>query len=335
MFCPACEQFKEKKCHWSSHQWKAYRVDVVVGGYERNCCKECSDEKGWYHNKKYENASAEEKQRIADVRAAEIARKEDAEAASAAMARAFFAAYAGTQASAAKATRAAEAERQREAREAELAEEWANAAKAEMDKRAAEARKAKAEKGGPPPPPPPPPSPKECTPWKPDLHEMKTQRKASITWIKKNVDESFWAKTHAHLSELNKKHRDELIELNESMGNSKGKSFKKILSWAGSIRLPADFPEALVTWTDETLEERHLEPGNQVYWNAFRAAWPMVLPEITNVESVGDLLEAFLAVAWMYRRNGVKVSDHGLDFVEILDRLVYAEYCLAYWHGGR
>ena len=164
---------------------------------------------------------------------------------------------------------------------------------------------------------------------------MKTQRKASITWIKKNVDESFWAKTHAHLSELNKKHRDELIELNESMGNSKGKSFKKILSWAGSIRLPTDFPDALVTWTDETLKERHLEPGSQVYRNAFRAAWPRVLPEITNVESVGDLMEAFLAVAWMYRRNGVKVPDHGLDFVEIIDRLVYAEYCLAYWHGGR
>ena len=61
----------------------------MVGGYERNCCKECSDVEGWYHNKKYENASAEEKQRIADVRDAEIARKEDAEAASAAMARAF------------------------------------------------------------------------------------------------------------------------------------------------------------------------------------------------------------------------------------------------------
>ena len=58
-----------------------------------------------------------------------------------------------------KATSAAEAERQREAKEPELGEEWANAAKAEMDKRAAEARKAKAEKGGPPPPPPPPPSP--------------------------------------------------------------------------------------------------------------------------------------------------------------------------------
>ena len=47
-------------------------------------CKECSDEEGWYYSQKYENASAEEKQRIADVRAAEIARKEDAEAASAA-----------------------------------------------------------------------------------------------------------------------------------------------------------------------------------------------------------------------------------------------------------
>ena len=110
MFCPACEQFKENKCHWSRHQWKASRVDVVVGGYERNCCKECSDVEGWYHNKKYENANAEEKRRIAEALAAEIARKEAAEAARAARAEAAAAAYADTQARAAAATRAAEAE---------------------------------------------------------------------------------------------------------------------------------------------------------------------------------------------------------------------------------
>ena len=95
--------------------------------------------------------------------------------------------------------------------------------------------------------------------------------------------------------------------------------------------MPTDFPDALVTWTDETLKERHLEPGNQVYRNAFRAAWPRVLPEITNVESVGDLLEAFLAVAWMNRWNGVMLPDLCLDFVEMLERLVYAEFCFAEW----
>ena len=153
--------------------------------------------------------------------------------------------------------------------------------------------------------------------------------------VQKNVAGSFWELTHERLCEINLEHREELIWINRSMGYTDQKSFRKILSWSGSIRLPNDFPDKLVTWKDEKLKERHLEPGNQVYWNAFRAAWPRVLPEITNVESVGDLMEAFLAVAWMYRRNGVKVPDHGLDFVEIIDRLVYAEYCLAYWHRGR
>ena len=115
-----------------------------MSGWVRNCCKECSDHEGWYHNQKYENANAEEKRRILEALAAEIARKNS------------------------------EAAR----REAELAKE----------KRAAEARTAEAEKGG---PPPPPPSPKECTTWKPDLHEMETQRTASIKWIRKMLQATF------------------------------------------------------------------------------------------------------------------------------------------------
>ena len=150
----------------------------MVNDWVRNCCKECSDQEGWYYNQKYENASFEEKQRIAEALAAEIVREERAEARAADAARDAEAAYAATRARAEEATRAAEAElkRQREAREAELAKEQATA---EMHRRAAEARKAEAEKGGPPSPR------RECTKWVPDLHEMRTQRTASILWIRK------------------------------------------------------------------------------------------------------------------------------------------------------
>ena len=115
------------------------------------------------------------------------------------------------------------------------------------------------------------------------------------------------------------------------MGCKDEKSFRKILSWAGSIRLPNDFPDTLVTWTDEKLKARHLAPGNRVYRKAFRAAWPRVLPDITNDETVGDMLEAFLALAWMYRCKGVKLPALCDDFVAMLERLVYAELCLAEW----
>ena len=60
----------------------------------------------------------------------------------------------------------------------------------------------------------------------------------------------------------------------------------------------------------------------------------MVLPDITNDATLGDLMEAFLAVAWLNRWNGVTKSDLCLDFVEMLDRLVYAEFCLAEWGRG-
>ena len=115
------------------------------------------------------------------------------------------------------------------------------------------------------------------------------------------------------------------------MGLRDRKSFRKILSYAGSIRVPHDFPDKLVTWKDEKLKERQLEPGNGVYRKAFRAAWPRVLPDITNHETVGDMPEAFLALAWMYRCKGVKLPALCLDFVVMLERLVDAEFCLAEW----
>ena len=128
-----------------------------------------------------------------------------------------------------------------------------------------------------------------------DLWEMKKQRESSIRWLQNNVAGIFWEWTHERLCEINLENREALIWINRSMGYKELKSFRKILSWAGSIRLPNEIPDKLVTWKDEKLKERHLEPGNRVYRNAFRAAWPRVLPEITNVESIGDLLEAFFS----------------------------------------
>ena len=160
---------------------------------------------------------------------------------------------------------------------------------------------------------------------------MKKQRESSIRWLQKNVAGSFWEWTHERLCEINLEHRQALIWINRSMGLKDSKSFRKILSYAGSIRVPDDFPDKLVTWKDEKLKERQLEPGNGVYRKAFRAAWPRVLPDITNNETVGDMLEAFLALAWMYRCKGVKLPVLCDDFVEMLERLVYAEFCLAEW----
>ena len=51
MECPFCNTLKYR-ASWSDPQWnKGYPNGspyVVVNGMERNCCKDCSDHKGWY-----------------------------------------------------------------------------------------------------------------------------------------------------------------------------------------------------------------------------------------------------------------------------------------------
>ena len=95
--------------------------------------------------------------------------------------------------------------------------------------------------------------------------------------------------------------------------------------------MPDDFPDKLVSWVDPHTKERQLDPGNRIYRKAFRVVWPRVLPEMENDETVGDLLEAFLALAWMYRCLGVELPTLCLDFVQFLDTLVFAEFVLDEW----
>ena len=51
MECPVCEQWRPHK-YWSERQWEANGRKgspfVVVDGWQRNCCKKCSDEEGYY-----------------------------------------------------------------------------------------------------------------------------------------------------------------------------------------------------------------------------------------------------------------------------------------------
>jgi hypothetical protein len=57
MLCPVCEESKSAK-KWSTMQWKAKTPHLTDPlGWQRNCCRDCSDCKGHYFNSYYHAAS--------------------------------------------------------------------------------------------------------------------------------------------------------------------------------------------------------------------------------------------------------------------------------------
>ena len=210
------------------------------------------------------------------------------------------------------------------------AEHLAKRAKAEQAAKAAEAggREAEAAKQ-PRPTPPPPPPPKDCTTWVPDLREMSQLRGVAVPGLQRNVGGNFWEALHTRLCEINLDRREELVRINRSLGLKDKKSFRKLLSLEGAVRVPDSFPDKFVSWVDR--QERQFDSGNRIYQKAFRAVWPMVLPEMVNKETVGDLIEAFLAIAWKYRSLGVQLPELCLDFVEFIEILVFTEFVLDLW----
>ena len=47
--CPVCKKARTSRS-WSSAQWTSSSVCIMVNGWWRNCCKDCSTVPGWYHN---------------------------------------------------------------------------------------------------------------------------------------------------------------------------------------------------------------------------------------------------------------------------------------------
>ena len=49
MECPVCKKATPSKS-WSPSQWTRSSACIMVNGWWRNCCKDCSTVPGWYHN---------------------------------------------------------------------------------------------------------------------------------------------------------------------------------------------------------------------------------------------------------------------------------------------
>ena len=146
-----------------------------------------------------------------------------------------------------------------------------------------------------------------------------------------NIPDDFWHKVHTEFCDINLRRRDELVAINRFAGLKGQKSFIKHVSYAGAIRVPADFPNELLSWTDEKSGERFLDPQNAIYNAVFKAMWPSIT-FISKSETVGDLIEAVLGLAWAMKARGETLSHVAEDIVQLLEQACLSEYSLQTWY---
>ena len=144
----------------------------------------------------------------------------------------------------------------------------------------------------------------------------------------------FWDKFKDHLDEVASLHRNELKQINERIGLKEAKSFLKHLSYFGAIEIPKtsaipDRHVAYVLILENGERIRYIDPLNVRYAEVFRCIWPESLTHITNVETLGDVVEAFLGYHWALKwRKQHQFQPIIEDIVSVLSRAILACWTL-------
>ena len=146
------------------------------------------------------------------------------------------------------------------------------------------------------------------------------------------IPPDFWLNVHKEFCDIDARHRAEMVAINRSLHLKEKKSFMKHMSYCGAVRVPDDFPNEFVSYTDEKTGQRFIDPMNSLYCDVFKAVWPNVT-FISNPETVGDLIEAILGWAWVMKDLGIALGPEGEDFVQFLEQACLSEYTLRTWYG--
>ena len=152
--------------------------------------------------------------------------------------------------------------------------------------------------------------------------------------MRRNIDDSFWLRVHSEFCNINLLRRAEMVAINRALGLKDEKSFLKHASYLGAIHVPNDFPDNLIDFIDKKSGDRFVDPGNWVYCYVFKRVWPNVT-FMSNPETVGDLLEAILGLAWVMNERGQTLSPVAEDFLQILEQACLSEYSLQTWYPNR
>ena len=152
--------------------------------------------------------------------------------------------------------------------------------------------------------------------------------------MKRHIPDDFWYRVHTELCDINIRRRAEMEAIKQRLHLKMEKSFLKHASYCGAIRVPDDFPKALIKYTNEETGERFLDPRNAIYCDVFKAVWPNVT-FISAPGTVGDLIEALLGLTWVKKDRGETIPPEMDDFVQMLEQLSLMEYSLQTWYGAK
>ena len=150
----------------------------------------------------------------------------------------------------------------------------------------------------------------------------------------------FWNLFKDHLVKMDFEHRDELSAYNISIGENERTSLLKYISYNGAIECPLNVPEHHLTWSfwdnsrhsgDVGVKRNYLDPLDHRYAAVFRRIWPQpqVLSDLSNFETIGDVVEAFFGYHWTlkYERNDERPALIE-DMVTMLTMAVFSYWAL-------
>jgi len=129
---------------------------------------------------------------------------------------------------------------------------------------------------------------------------------------------------------VNLTYREQLILVNIRQGLSERKSFRKLVSYAGAVRMPEWIDAGWTCWVHDN-GTRYMDVGNYHYAAVFTRAWPTVVERhnLSNNETVGDLIEALLG--WYFVRTelrGHRLTDFCDDTIAMLEQACVAQWAL-------
>ena len=119
----------------------------------------------------------------------------------------------------------------------------------------------------------------------------------------------FWARFHEQVNEHAQKEiwRSRMDDWSAVAQWPKGLSGIKFMSYIGAIAVDDSMPGAPAPLEKHCFKcpidgSFYMDPGNRVYKRAFRFVWPRALPDFSNQETIGDVVEAFLGFAYIQKK---------------------------------
>ena len=157
-------------------------------------------------------------------------------------------------------------------------------------------------------------------------------KKRAIGWLQSNIPANFWDRVNEAFCNINQQRRSEMEGINYAKGLSGHVSFMKHVSYVGAVRVPNTFPGNHLSWTDPKTGQGFLDPSSKAHLDAFRAVWPNTMT-VQNQQTIGDLFEAVLGLAWAMQDQGLALPTVAQDFVRYVENLILAEYSLTNWYA--